>query len=105
MARTPRSVSTSALPTTSPPAAAPTTIMARLVNLVPWRSDHAGTPVVDVPFAQGRHRYAAADAPGSEHSLIRDEDYHGSPTPDPNSQQQQQVDAGEHGGGRSRRCC
>ncbi|KAG1777101.1 hypothetical protein EV702DRAFT_1197763 [Suillus placidus] len=66
-------------------------------------------PVVDVSFAQGKERNAAAGPKDTDDDLIRDEDYHGPPTPDPNLQQQQlvavQVDTGEHGGGRSCRCC
>jgi tetratricopeptide (TPR) repeat protein len=106
----PTSAPTSAPPTTPPSAAAPITITSRLRSLFPWRSDHAGPPVIDVPFAQSLQCNGATGAPGSDGSLIRDEDYHGPPTPDPNSQQQQQavavqVDPGEHGGGKSCVCC
>lgn len=91
-------------PTAPPLAVAPTTITARLGNLFSWRSHHAGPPVVDVSYAPGQLRYAAAGAPGSDDSLIRDEDYHGPPTPDPNLQRAVQVDPGEHGGGWSCHC-
>jgi hypothetical protein len=106
----PQPAPTPVSPTTSSPTAAPTAITTRLGNLFHRRSDRAGPRVVDVAYAQGRLRNAAAGAPGSSHSLIRDEDYHGPPTPDPNLQQQQQaaavqVDTGEHGGGRSCCCC
>jgi hypothetical protein len=106
----PASTPTSAPPTTPPSAAAPITITSRLRSLFPWRSDHTGPPVIDVPFAQSLQCNGATGAPGSDGSLIRDEDYHGPPTPDPNSQQQQQavavhVDPGEHGGGKSCVCC
>ncbi|KAG1836319.1 hypothetical protein DFJ58DRAFT_847017 [Suillus subalutaceus] len=119
MTRTPRSAPspapapapTPAPPATPPPATVFTTITAQLGNLFLWRSDHAGPPVVDVPLAQGVQCNAEAGAPGSDDSLIRDEDYHGPPSPDPNLQQQQQqqpvvvqIDSGEHGGGRSY-CC
>ncbi|KAG1792037.1 uncharacterized protein HD556DRAFT_585341 [Suillus plorans] len=104
-----------ASPTTSPPVAVTTTIKTHLRHLFSRSPHHALPPVVEVPFAQGRLRNAAAGAPGSEHSLIRDED---PLPPDPNAQQhrqqqqqqQQQVvavhtDPGEHGGGKSCVCC
>ncbi|KAG2352949.1 hypothetical protein BDR07DRAFT_1615330 [Suillus spraguei] len=89
----------------TPPAATPTAITARLGNLFSWRSRHAGPRVINVPFARGLQRCAATGAPGSDDSLICDEEYHG-PTPNPNLQPRQQevtvqVDPGEHGGGRS----
>ncbi|KAG1896237.1 WD40-repeat-containing domain protein [Suillus fuscotomentosus] len=96
--------------TTSPPVAAATTtttFKTHLRHLFTLPLHHATQPVVDVPFAQGRQRNAAAGAPGSEHSLIRDEDL---PSQDPNTQHQHQpaavqVDTGEHGGGLSCCCC
>ncbi|KAG2032012.1 hypothetical protein BDR03DRAFT_1015566 [Suillus americanus] len=93
MTRTPHSASppAPAPPTTPPPVAAATTLRTHLRHLFTRPSHHAGPPVVEVPYAQGLQRYAAAGAPGSEHSLIRDEDYHGPPTPDPNLQQQHPV--------------
>ncbi|KAG2054567.1 WD40 repeat-like protein [Suillus hirtellus] len=95
---------------TSPPVAAAattTTFKTHLRHLFTLPLHHATQPVVDVPFAQGRQRNAAAGAPGSEHSLIRDEDL---PSQDPNTQHQHQpaavqVDTGEHGGGLSCCCC
>ncbi|KAG2113896.1 uncharacterized protein F5147DRAFT_834854 [Suillus discolor] len=60
------------------------------------------------PGSTGRN--AAAGAPGSDDSLICDEDYHGPPSPGANLHQQQQqrqaavqLDNGEHGRGWS--CC
>ncbi|KAG1816473.1 uncharacterized protein BJ212DRAFT_1354973 [Suillus subaureus] len=107
--RTPRSTPppASVAPTTSSPVAAATTLRTHLRQLFTRPPHHATPPVADVSYAQGLQRYAAAGAPGSEHSLIRDEDYHGPPTPDANLQQQQQLgavqaDRGEHGG---RSCC
>ncbi|KAG1770120.1 hypothetical protein EV702DRAFT_1049447 [Suillus placidus] len=82
---------TSAPPTTTPATAAPTTLTARLGNLFSWRCDHPGPPVVDVPFVQGKERNAAEGPKNVDDDLIRDEDYHGPPTPDPNLQQQQQA--------------
>ncbi|KAG2113765.1 uncharacterized protein F5147DRAFT_33680 [Suillus discolor] len=92
-------------PTTSPPVTPTPTFKTRLRRLATLPLHHATPPVVDVPFAQGRQRNAAAGAPGSEHSLIRDEDVL---PQDPNTQQQHQpvagqVDTGQHGGGLS--CC
>ncbi|KAG2153627.1 uncharacterized protein EDB93DRAFT_204215 [Suillus bovinus] len=87
--RTPRSAPPPAPATTSTPVEATTTLkkhLRRLFTLPP----HRGTlPVVDVSFAKGRLRNAAAGAPGN-----------------PNTQQQPvvaQVDTGQHGRGRS--CC
>ncbi|KIK33455.1 hypothetical protein CY34DRAFT_18356 [Suillus luteus UH-Slu-Lm8-n1] len=54
-------------------------------------SQHATPPVVDVPFAQGLHRNAAGGPKDTDDDSIRDEDYHGPPTPDPSVQQQQQA--------------
>ncbi|KAG2084122.1 uncharacterized protein F5147DRAFT_841977 [Suillus discolor] len=93
-------------PTTSPPVTTTTTFKTHLRRLFTLPLHHATPPVVDVSFAQGRQRNAAAGAPGSEHSLIRDED----PSQDPNTQQQHQpvaaqVDPDEHGGGLSCCCC
>ncbi|KAG1836996.1 hypothetical protein C8R48DRAFT_766325 [Suillus tomentosus] len=107
MTRRPQEAPAPAPPTTSPPVAVTTTIKTHLRHLFS-RSPHRATPpVIEVPFAQGRQRNAAAGAPGSEHSLIRDED---ALSPDPNTQQQQQaaavhIDPGEHGGGKSCVCC
>jgi thiamine pyrophosphokinase len=112
MKRTSRSAHPPVPPTTPLPVPVATTFKTHLRHLFNWTTRHATPPFVNVPFAQGRQRNAAAGAPGSDHSLIRDEDYHGPPSPDPNTQQQQQqqpvtvqVDTGEHGGGRSCCCC
>ncbi|KAG2345924.1 WD40 repeat-like protein [Suillus weaverae] len=99
---------THAPPTTTPPATVPTTITAWLGNLFTRPHHHAAPPIVDVPFAQGKERNAIDGPKDVDDGLIRDEDYHGPPTPDPNLQQQAvavQVDPGEHGGGRSCCCC
>ncbi|KAG2118362.1 hypothetical protein DEU56DRAFT_143903 [Suillus clintonianus] len=108
-------------PTALPPAAAPTNFTAHVRHLFTWRSDHAAPPVVEVPFAQGRKRVAAAGAPADDDSdIIRAEYSDDGPqdpntqqpnTQEPNTQQQRQpvamqvVGAGEHGGGRSCFCC
>ncbi|KAG1799811.1 uncharacterized protein HD556DRAFT_1525091 [Suillus plorans] len=86
------------------------THLRRLFTLPPH---HQMPPVVDISLTQGvpcfnLRRNAAAGAPGSDDSLIRDEDYHGPPSPDADLQQQQrpaavQVDNGEHGRGWA--CC
>ncbi|KAG1789660.1 uncharacterized protein HD556DRAFT_773289 [Suillus plorans] len=109
MTRRPQSVPVPAPapPATSPPVAAAATFKTHLRRLFTLPLHHATPPAVDVPFAQGRQRNAAAGAPGSDDSLIRDED---PPSQDPNMQQQQQpvavqVDTGEHGGGLSCCCC
>ncbi|KAG2113800.1 uncharacterized protein F5147DRAFT_34215 [Suillus discolor] len=107
MTRVPRSPRPLVRSTTSPPVAATTTFKTYLRRLFTMPLHHATPPVIDVPFAQGRQRNAAAGAPGSDDSLIRDEDHHGTPSLDLNTQQQHQpvavqVDAGEHGGGL---CC
>ncbi|KAG1829224.1 hypothetical protein DFJ58DRAFT_918494 [Suillus subalutaceus] len=77
-------------PPTTPPVAVATTFKTHLRHLFTRPPHDTIPPVVDVPFAQGLQRYAAAGAPRSDDSLIRDEDYHGPPSPDPNTQQQQQ---------------
>ncbi|KAG2051196.1 WD40 repeat-like protein [Suillus hirtellus] len=107
MTRMPQSLPAPAPPATSPPVATTTTFKTHIRRLFTLPLHHATPPVVDVPFAQGRQRNAAAGAPGSEHSLIRDED---ALPEDPNTQQQHQpvagqVDTGEHGGGLSCCCC
>ncbi|KAG1887519.1 WD40-repeat-containing domain protein [Suillus fuscotomentosus] len=117
MARRPQEAPapTPAPPTTSPPVTVTTTIKTHLRHLFSRSPHHVTPPVVEVPFAQGRQRNAAAGAPGSEHSLIRDED---ALSPDPNTQQHRQqqqqqqqqavaipIDPGQHGGGKSCVCC
>jgi hypothetical protein len=105
---------TSAPPTTTPPASAPTTFRTHLRHLYTRPSHHATPPVVDVPFAKGKERNAAAGP-----SYLKDPDivpleYQEQDTdqPDPDAQQQQQqqavavhIDPGEHGGGKSCVCC
>ncbi|KAG2118379.1 hypothetical protein DEU56DRAFT_144911 [Suillus clintonianus] len=107
-------------PTALPPAAAPTTFKAHVRHLFTWRPDHAAPPVVDVPFAKGKERNAAADAPGRDEDLVPDEYFDDFPqdpnstqrpnTQEPNTPQRQQpaatlVDTGEHVGGKSCCCC
>ncbi|KAG2137552.1 hypothetical protein DEU56DRAFT_352782 [Suillus clintonianus] len=103
-------------PTALPCATAPTTFKAHVRHLFTWRPDHAAPPVVDVPFAKGKERNAAADAPGRDEDLVPDEYFDDLPqdpnaTQQPNTQQQQQqlvavqTDTGGHGGGKSCFCC
>ncbi|KAG2345926.1 hypothetical protein BDR05DRAFT_988531 [Suillus weaverae] len=98
---------THAPPTTTPPAAVPTTITAWPGNLFTRPPHHATPPVVDVPFAQGKERNAAAGAPGKNSDIVPYEDQDLDTTqPDTNMQQQQQavavhIDPDEHGGGKS----
>lgn len=96
------------VPSTTPPPS--TSFKTHLRYLFTRPPHHATPPVVDVPFAQGKERNAAADPKDVDDNLIRDEDYHGTPTPDPNIHQQHQavivqVDTGEHGRGLSCCCC
>ncbi|KAG2744098.1 hypothetical protein P692DRAFT_201794166, partial [Suillus brevipes Sb2] len=105
MTRTPRPAPPPVPPTTPPPVTTTTTFKTRLRHLFTQPPHDAMPPVVDVPFAQGLQRNAAGGRKDNDDDLIRDEDYHGPPSPDPNVQQQQkaatvQVDPGEHG-----RCC
>jgi WD40 repeat protein len=89
-------------------ATARTTFKARLHHLSTWwpaRAGHALSPIVDVPLAPGKLRYATAGAPTFDDDLIRDEDYAPStpPSPHPNLQQPStgvQVTTGQHGSGR-----
>ncbi|KAG2129580.1 hypothetical protein DEU56DRAFT_492779 [Suillus clintonianus] len=112
---------TPAPPTALPPAAAPTTFTGHVRHLFTWRPDHTAPPVVEVSFAQGRKRNAAAGAPADDDSdIIRAEYVDDGPqdrntqqptTQQPITQQQRQpvvmqaVDTGEHGGGKSCFCC
>ncbi|KIK40717.1 hypothetical protein CY34DRAFT_806892 [Suillus luteus UH-Slu-Lm8-n1] len=112
MTRTPRSAPPPAPPTTSPPVTTTTSFKAHLRHIFTRPSHNATPPVVDVPFAKGKERNAAAGAPGKDPNIISDEDYERLNTTqqDPNTQLQQQavavhVDPGEHGGGKSCICC
>ncbi|KAG2353934.1 hypothetical protein BDR07DRAFT_1465329 [Suillus spraguei] len=98
-------------PTTPPPVAAATTFKAQIRHLF-TRSPHRATlPVIDVPFAKGKERNAAADEDRSKDpNIIPDDGYFDTTQLDSNTQQQQQpvsvqVDTGEHGGGRAIRSC
>ncbi|KAG2351718.1 hypothetical protein BDR07DRAFT_1467142, partial [Suillus spraguei] len=56
------------------------------------RSSHRLTPpVVNVPFAQGKERNAAAGAPGKDPDIVPDDEDIDTTHPDPNTQQQQPV--------------
>ncbi|KAG2742064.1 WD40 repeat-like protein [Suillus brevipes Sb2] len=92
--RTPHPAPPPVPPTAPPPVTTTTTFKTHLRHLFTWPSHHATPPVVDVPFAQGLQRNAAGGPKDTDDDLIRDEDYPGPPSPDPN------VDPGEHG-----RCC
>ncbi|KAG2118637.1 hypothetical protein DEU56DRAFT_138643 [Suillus clintonianus] len=111
----PAAAPTPASPTAPPPGTVPTTFTAHVRHFFTWQTDHATPPVVDVPFAKGKERNAAADDPGRDEDMVPDEYFDDLPqdpnaTQQPNTQQQQQsvamqVDAGEHGGGKSCFCC
>ncbi|KAG1779579.1 hypothetical protein EV702DRAFT_1277065 [Suillus placidus] len=83
----------------------PATLKSSLRRLSTWwplHTDHASPPIVDVPLAPGKLRYATAGAPGDDDDLIRDEDYV-SPPPSPNPGSRPGiVNSGQHGSGR---CC
>lgn len=99
------------LPTASPPVTATTFFKTHLRRLF-TRPPHHATPPVEVSFAKGKERNAAAGAPGDDPDIVPYEDYEHLDTTqlDPNTQQQQQavavhIDSGEHGGGKSCICC
>ncbi|KAG2048833.1 YVTN repeat-like/Quino protein amine dehydrogenase [Suillus hirtellus] len=85
--------------------APPTTQSSVINNSLTLRSNrlsswwHASPTIVDVPLAPGRLRYAAADAPGPDDELIRDEDYVSPPSPNPGSRPGI-LNSGQHGSGR-----
>jgi hypothetical protein len=95
----------------SPPVATTTTFRTHLRHLFTRPPHHAMPLVVDVPFAKGKERNIAADAPGKDPDIVPYEDEDLDTTQqDRNTQEQQQpvavqVDTGEHGGGRSYCCC
>ncbi|KAG1812579.1 uncharacterized protein BJ212DRAFT_1578759 [Suillus subaureus] len=109
--RTPHSAPPPVSPTIAPPVAAAAALKTHLRHLFTRPPHHAIPPVVEVPFAKGKERNAAADAPGKDPNIVPYEDQDVDTTqPDPNIQQQQQViavhiDPGEHGGGKSCVCC
>jgi hypothetical protein len=111
MMRTPRSAPPPVPPTTPPPVATTTTLKTQLRHIFTRPPHHAMPPVVDVSFAQGKERNAAAGAPGKDPNIVPYEDQDLNTTQlDPTTQQQQQaiavhIDPGEHGGGRSCCCC
>ncbi|KIK37516.1 hypothetical protein CY34DRAFT_810271 [Suillus luteus UH-Slu-Lm8-n1] len=113
LTRSPRSDPPPVPPTTTPPITTSNALKTRLRNIFARPPHHATPPVVDVPFAQGKERNAAAGAPGKDPNIISDEEYEYLNTntqQDPNTQPQQQVvavhvDPGEHGGGKSCICC
>ncbi|KAG2753003.1 hypothetical protein P692DRAFT_20723787, partial [Suillus brevipes Sb2] len=109
--RTPRSAPPPVPPTTTPPVAVATSFKTHLRHIFTRPPHHATPPAVDVAFAQDLQRNAAGGAPRDvDDDLIRDEDHHGPPTPDPDLQQRQlaavvQIDTGEHDRGWSCCCC
>ncbi|OAX35336.1 WD40 repeat-like protein [Rhizopogon vinicolor AM-OR11-026] len=97
---------------TPPPGPVSTTVRSRILHVSNWWPMHAGhahPPIVDVPFAQGYERNAAAGAPKGKGGYIRDEDFdppNPPPPPNPSSLQPSatvQITTGVHGGGRL--CC
>ncbi|KIK41652.1 hypothetical protein CY34DRAFT_805812 [Suillus luteus UH-Slu-Lm8-n1] len=65
----------------------------------PLQTNRASPTIVDVPLAPGKLRNAAADAPGDDDDLIRDEDY--VPPPSPSIDSRPGIaNAGQHGSGR-----
>ncbi|KAG1809372.1 uncharacterized protein BJ212DRAFT_605508 [Suillus subaureus] len=101
-------------PITTPPVAVTTTLRTHLRHLFTRPLHHGTLPVVEVPFAKGKERNAAAGAPGKDPDIVPYEDQDLDTTqPDSNTQQQQhqqqpvvvQVNPGEHGGGKSCVCC
>ncbi|KAG2356768.1 hypothetical protein BDR07DRAFT_1491520 [Suillus spraguei] len=107
MKRTPRPAVPPA-PSTPPPVTAATTFGTLLRHLFIRLPRRVASPVVDVPFAQGKERNAAADAPGTDPNIVRDDEYVDTTQPEPNIRPQQKsvtvpIDTGEHGGGWS--CC
>lgn len=77
---------TPASPTTISPSTAPKARPSRLFTWWSIRAGHVSPPIVDVPLAPGKLRYATAGAPTNfDDDLIRDEDFH-YPPPNPNSQ-------------------
>ncbi|KAG2128625.1 WD40-repeat-containing domain protein [Suillus bovinus] len=110
MTRTLHSAPSPVLSIAPPPFAAATTFKTHLRHLFTRMTSHAAPPVVDAPSVQGQQSHTTAGVPGSDDSLIRDEDCHRSLSPDPNTQQQHQpvaiqIDTGEHGNGLSCCCC
>ncbi|KAG2146241.1 hypothetical protein DEU56DRAFT_167764 [Suillus clintonianus] len=102
-------------PTALPLAATHTTFTAHVQHLFTWRPDHAAPPVVEVPFAQGRKRNAAAGAPADDDPDIIRAEYLDDGPQDPDTQQRStqeqqqpvatQVDTGQHRSGKSCFCC
>ncbi|KAG2365475.1 hypothetical protein BDR07DRAFT_1398698 [Suillus spraguei] len=68
----------------------------RLSTWWPFQTNHSSPAIADVPHAPGKLRYATAGAPGDDDSLIRDEDYVPSPSPNFGSRRGS-VNAGQHG--------
>ncbi|KIK35888.1 hypothetical protein CY34DRAFT_553156 [Suillus luteus UH-Slu-Lm8-n1] len=113
LTRTPHSAHPPVPTTTPSPITTTNTFKTYLRHTFARPPHHATPPVVDVPFAQGKERNAAAGAPGKDPNIISDEEYeylNANTQQDPNTHQQQQasalhVDPGEHGGGKSCICC
>ncbi|KAG0706967.1 hypothetical protein DFH29DRAFT_97735 [Suillus ampliporus] len=101
VARTPRAAPPPAPPTNPSSATAPATFKTRLRHLLTVQPVHAATPpVVDVPFAQGKERNAAAGAP--RNSADGYVDWVSTHSQQQTPAGQNDTGQGEHGSGR---CC
>ncbi|KAG2075585.1 hypothetical protein BDR04DRAFT_1149927 [Suillus decipiens] len=91
-------------PTIPPPVTTATTFRAHIRHLFTWSPHRARLPVVDVPFAQGKERNAAADEDRSKDpNIVPDDECLDTTQQDPNTQQQQQPapDDDDAAGGKS----
>jgi hypothetical protein len=95
---TARSSTPPAQPTTLSSASTPITFNARLQRLLPRRHVlRTGPPVVDVAYAKGKERNAAADAPEPDTDLIPEEYFDQEPESQPQSTSvADQANSGEH---------
>ncbi|KAG2071499.1 hypothetical protein BDR04DRAFT_1117682 [Suillus decipiens] len=106
IANTTHSTVLPAQPTTLSSTNTPTNLNVRLQRLLSRRRvPHTASPVVDVAYAKGKERNAAADNPSPDRDWVPDEYF----DQEPGSQQQStsvavQVNSGEHGSGRSCFC-
>ncbi|KAG1845678.1 hypothetical protein DFJ58DRAFT_843666 [Suillus subalutaceus] len=106
VANTARPSAPPAQPTTLSSTSAPITFNTRLQRLLPRRHAlHTAPPIVDVAYAKGKERNAAADDPGPDKDVVPYEYL----DEEPESQQQAtsvavQANSGEHGSGRSCFC-
>ncbi|KAG1873672.1 hypothetical protein DFJ58DRAFT_741516, partial [Suillus subalutaceus] len=94
---------TPAPPTSLSPATASKARLSRLFIWWPIRAGHVSPPIVHVPLAPAKLRYATAGAPTNiDDDLIRDEDFHSPPPPpNPNSRPLAagQINTEQHGKG------